>query len=180
MLPSSTASGPRRVPPPASQLLAKADCEPKRFVREFRGGAGDLEVGAQGRRRRASKASSAVDVVGTSKGRGFSGVMKRHNFQRPAGHARCEEVPPCTGRHRRQRVPQPRVQGQEDARPVRQRPCTMRNQKLVRIDAEKNLLLIRGAVPGPNGGYVVVQANEQDVIERCSLGGSRRPGSYSR
>ena len=40
---------------------------------------------------------------------------------------------------------------------------TMRNQKVVRVDAENNLLLIRGAVPGPNGGYVIIQADEQVV-----------------
>ena len=45
---------------------------------------------------------------------------------------------------------------------IRQRHArTIRNQKLVSVDAENNLLLIRGAVPGPNGGYVVIQANEQ-------------------
>ena len=46
---------------------------------------------------------------------------------------------------------------------------TMRNLKLVRIDAENNLLLVRGAVPGPNGGYVIIQRNEQDVVEQLQV-----------
>src|SRR5215213_3897108 len=61
------------------ELLPKADCEPKRFVREIRGAAGDLQVGGK-----VDVSAMAdvprVDVVGTSKGRGFSGAMKRHNF----------------------------------------------------------------------------------------------------
>ena len=56
-----------------------------------------------------------------------------------------------------QRVPQPRRQGQADAGPVGNVKTTVRNQKLVKVDAENNLLLVRGAVPGPNGGYVVIQ-----------------------
>ena len=158
MLPSSTASARRSVLQAASSCLPKADCEPKRFIREIRGAAGDLAVGGQGRRRRACEGVEAVDVIGISKGRGFAGAMQAAQFHRPAGHARREEVPSRARRHRRQRVPQPRGQGQADGRAsTATSRTTMRNQKLVRVDAENNLLLIRGAVPGPNGGYVVIK-----------------------
>ena len=138
------------------EAVAKAGCEPKRFVREIRGSAEGVEVGA--------KVSvdifdgvKSVDVVATSKGRGFSGAMRRHNF---AGQRATHGVKKC---HRHMggtgcsafpsRVQKgARMPGQYGAK-----RCTVRNQRLVRVDAENNLLLIRGAVPGPNGGYVVVK-----------------------
>lgn len=141
------------------ELAPKADCEPQRFVREIRGPVGDLQVGAQ-----VSVANfdgvDRVDVVATSKGRGFSGAMKRHNF---SGQRATHGVKKC---HRHlggtgcSAFPSRVVKGARMPGQYGGGRCTMRNQKLVRIDAERNLLLIRGAVPGPNGGYVVVkQAN---------------------
>jgi len=135
---------------------AKADCEPKRFVREIRGAAGDLEVGAEVKVD-AFESIEAVDVVATSKGRGFSGAMKRHNF---AGQRATHGVKKC---HRHlggtgcSAYPSRLFKGIRMPGQYGGKRCTMRNQKLAGIDAEKNLLLIRGAVPGPNGGYVVVQ-----------------------
>jgi large subunit ribosomal protein L3 len=141
------------------ELLPKAGCEPKRFVREIRGASGALQVGSQ-IDVSAFEGVERVDVVATSKGRGFSGAMKRHNFSgqrathgvkkchRHLGGTGCSAFPSRVFKG----VRMPGHYGAER--------CTVRNQKLVRIDAERNLLLIRGAVPGPNGGYVVVkQAN---------------------
>jgi large subunit ribosomal protein L3 len=141
------------------EVAPKADCEPQRFVREIRGPVGDLQVGSQ-----VSVANfdgvDRVDVVATSKGRGFSGAMKRHNF---SGQRATHGVKKC---HRHlggtgcSAFPSRVVKGARMPGQYGGGRCTMRNQKLVRIDAERNLLLIRGAVPGPNGGYVVVkQAN---------------------
>ncbi len=135
---------------------ARADCEPKRFVREVRGSVGDLEVGSRvdvG----AFEGISHVDVVATSKGRGFSGAMKRHNFsgQRAThGVKKCHRHLGGTGcsAYPSRLFKGVRMPGQYGAR-----QSTMRNQKLVRIDVERNLLLICGAVPGPNGGFVVVK-----------------------
>ena len=136
--------------------VAKPNCEPKRFVREIRGSAGALEIGSQVNVD-AFEGIDAVDVVATSKGRGFSGVMKRHNF---AGQRASHGVKKC---HRHMggtgcsASPSRLFKGIRMPGQYGAQRCTVRNQKLVQIDTEQNLLLIRGAVPGPNGGYVVVQ-----------------------
>src|SRR5215467_2683001 len=62
------------------ELLPKADCEPKRFIREFRAPAGELTVGKELTVEMFEKIK-AVDITGTSKGKGFQGAMKRHNFK---------------------------------------------------------------------------------------------------
>ena len=137
-------------------LLAKADCEPKRFVRELRGPAGDLEVGAK-IDVTVMEGVARVDVVATSKGRGFSGAMRRHNFhgQRAThGVKKCHRAVGGTGASA---FPSRLFKGKKMVGQYGNQRCTMRNQKLVRIDAERNLLLIRGAVPGPNGGYVIIK-----------------------
>lgn len=138
------------------EAIAKAGCEPKRFIREIRGGAGDLEVGSK-IDVSALEGIARVDVVGTSKGRGFSGAMKRHNFhgQRAThGVKKCHRALGGTGASA---FPSRLFKGKKMPGQYGSARCTVRNQKLVKIDAEQNLLLIRGAVPGPNGGYVVVQ-----------------------
>lgn len=138
------------------EATAKAGCEPKRFVREIRGGAGELEVGGKvdvG----AFADVQRVDVVATSKGRGFSGAMKRHNF---AGQRASHGVKKC---HRHlggtgcSAYPSRLFKGVRMPGQYGNRRTTVRNQKIVKVDADQNLLLIRGAVPGPNGGFVVVQ-----------------------
>lgn len=137
------------------QLPAKAGCEPKRFVREFRG-ATDLQVGAE-----VTAADLdgvvAVDVVGTSRGRGYSGVMKRHNF---AGQRATHGVKKChrhAGGTSMNTYPGRTFKGKKMAGRYGGTRTTMRNLKVVRVDAENNLLLVRGAVPGPRGGFVIVQ-----------------------
>lgn len=136
--------------------VVKPDCEPKRFVREIRGGAGELEVGGQVTVD-AFEGIASVDVIATSKGRGFSGAMKRHNFagQRAShGVKKCHRHMGGTGAcaNPSRLFKGVRMPGQYGAQ-----RCTVRNQKLVSVDAEENLLLVRGAIPGPNGGYVVVK-----------------------
>ncbi|NOY40827.1 MAG: 50S ribosomal protein L3 [Planctomycetes bacterium] len=134
----------------------KPNCEPKRFIREIRGPAGELEVGSQVEVG-AFEDVACVDVVGTSKGRGFSGAMKRHNFsgQRAShGVKKCHRHMGGTGCSA---SPSRLFKGVRMPGHYGAARCTVRNQKVVRIDAERNLLLIRGAIPGPNGGYVVVQ-----------------------
>jgi len=136
------------------ELTVKPNCEPKRFVREIRDGAG--EVGSQVSVEAFAEIAS-VDVTATSKGRGFSGAMKRHNFsgQRAThGVKKCHRHMGGTGACA---SPSRLFKGVRMPGQYGNTRCTVRNQKVVRVDAEQNLLLIRGAVPGPNGGYVVVQ-----------------------
>ena len=133
----------------------KAGCEPQRFVREIRGVVKDLEIGATvdlG----ALADVKAVDVVGISKGRGTAGVMKRHNFSgqrathgvkkchRHAGGTGCSAYPSRIFKGKR-------MAGRYGAAQI-----TQRNLKVMQVDTENNLLVIKGAVPGPNGGYLVI------------------------
>ncbi|HEY6564637.1 MAG TPA: 50S ribosomal protein L3 [Pirellulaceae bacterium] len=136
--------------------LARADCEPKRFVREFRDWSAPPSVGEQVRVE-VLEGVQAVDVTGISKGRGFTGVMKRHNFSgqrashgvkkvhRHLGSAGCSAFPSRTFKGKR--MPGQYGNGQ----------VTARNLKVVQIVPGENLVLVQGAVPGPNGGYVILR-----------------------
>jgi large subunit ribosomal protein L3 len=136
-------------------LLAKADCEPKKFVREFRGD-GDHQVGAQVLVSLLDGVK-AVDVTGTSKGCGFSGWMKRHNYAGQRATHGVKKVHRHPGGTAAGTYPGRVRKGKKGAGHYGVDRVTMRNLKVVRVDAEKNLLLVKGAVPGPAGGYVIVQ-----------------------
>jgi large subunit ribosomal protein L3 len=138
------------------EALPKAGCEPKRFVREIRGVAGDLAVGGQVKVE-ALEGVAAIDITAISKGRGFAGAIKRHNFsgQRAThGVKKCHRALGGTGASA---FPSRVVKGKRMPGQLGNARTTVRNQKLVKVDAENNLLLVRGAVPGPNGGFVVIQ-----------------------
>ena len=138
------------------EAVAKADCEPKRLVREFRGSFDGVNVGDTVGVDEFSEVS-AVDVVGTTKGRGFAGAMKRHNF---AGQRATHGVKKC---HRHaggtgcSAYPSRLFKGKRMAGQYGNARCTVRNLKVVQVDADNQLLLVRGAVPGPNGGYVMIR-----------------------
>ncbi len=98
-----------------------------------------------------------VDVTGTSKGKGFAGVMKRHNFHggpRTHGQSDRARAPGSIGSGT---TPGRVVKGMRMAGHMGQERVTTQNLKVVRVDAEKNLLLIKGAVPGSNGGLVTIR-----------------------
>ena len=131
---------------------------PRYFVREIRvpkDEAAGFEAGQQVTTEIFEKGEH-VDVVGTSKGRGFTGVVKRHGFSKfPRGHGTHEWTRHggsigCRkpmGTRRGQRMP-----GQHGNARV-----TVQNLKVASILADQNVLLIRGGIPGPNGGYVLVR-----------------------
>lgn len=135
-----------------------ANAEPKRFVREIRqdGPVSGVEAG-QKLTVDVFKEVQSVDVTGTSKGRGYSGVMKRHGFgglRASHGVKRMHRHPGSSGpsadpSHTRKGIRKPGQFGHERV--------TVRNLKVVQVDPERNLLLVRGAVPGPNGGYLLVR-----------------------
>ena len=138
------------------ELLQKADCEPKRFVREIRGPVGELAVGGQVKVDALANVA-AIDITGISKGRGFAGAIKRHNFsgQRAThGVKKCHRALGGTGASA---FPSRVMKGRRMPGQYGNAKTTVRNQKLVKVDPENNLLLVLGAVPGPNGGYVVIK-----------------------
>jgi large subunit ribosomal protein L3 len=138
------------------ELAPKADCEPKRYVREFRGSAGDYSVGQEVKVDVFSEVA-AVDVVGTSKGRGFAGVMKRHNFHGQRATHGVKKVHRHAGGTGMSASPSRLFKGKRMAGQYGNAQTTVRNLKVVGVDSENNLLLVRGAIPGPNGGFVVVR-----------------------
>ena len=138
------------------EIPAKPNCEPKRFIREVRGSVEGYEVGQElgvGELADVEK----VDIIGTSKGRGYAGVMKRHNFSgqrashgvkkvhRHAGGTGCSASPSRVFKGRR-------MSGRYGGSQI-----TTRNLKVVKVDTDNNLLVVKGAIPGPNGGLVVVR-----------------------
>lgn len=135
----------------------KAKVEPKRFIREVAfEGEEDLALGSTVTLN-ALDGVESVDVTGVSKGRGFQGVVKRHGFRgRPASHGSSKD-------HRRpgsiaaSATPSRVFKGKRMPGQMGNKRCTVRNLKVVELDPERNLLMVLGAVPGPNGGYVVVK-----------------------
>ena len=135
---------------------AKANCEPKRFIREFRSAAGDLAIGQQLTVTLFEKVV-AVDVTGTSKGRGTSGVMRRHHFSGQRASHGVKKVHRHGGSSGMNTFPARVFKGKRMAGRLGNERVTARNLKVVKIDADQNLLLVRGAVPGPNGGYLIIK-----------------------
>ncbi|HUG19760.1 MAG TPA: 50S ribosomal protein L3 [Planctomycetaceae bacterium] len=140
------------------ELAAKAECEPKKFVREFRtdGEQHGLEIG-QELTVAVFGEVPFVDVIGTSKGRGTAGVMKRHNFAGQRATHGVKKVHRHAGSIGMSADQSKVVKGMKMAGQYGNARCTMRHLKVVRVDEANNLLLLRGAVPGPNGSQVVIR-----------------------
>lgn len=139
-----------------AEPLAKADCEPQRFIREFREPAGELKVGDK-LTVTLLEGVKAVDVTGISKGRGTAGLMKRHNFKGQRATHGVKKVHRHSGGTSANTFPARVMKGKKMVGRLGNEKSTMRNIKLVKVDAENNLVLVRGAVPGPNGGYVIIR-----------------------
>ena len=138
------------------EVAVKAGCEPKKFVRELRGGADGVEVGQEVKVDALGEVGR-VDVIGVAKGRGYSGVMRRHNF---AGQRASHGVKKChrhAGGTGMSASPSRLFKGKRMAGQYGAKRVTVRNLNVVKVDAENNLLLVEGAVPGPTGGYLVVR-----------------------
>ncbi len=103
------------------------------------------------------KAGDVVDVTGTSKGKGFAGVVKRYHFRGgPKTHGQSDRVR-APGSIGSGTTPGRVVKGMRMAGHMGQERVTTQNVKIVRVDAEKNLILIKGTVPGVNGGLVMIR-----------------------
>ena len=139
----------------------KANCEPQRFIREFRlEKASDAAVGSVLTAAEVFKDIKAVDVTGTSKGRGTTGTMKGHNFHGlPASHGvkKHHRSPGSVGSHASNRGSGRPKRGKKMAGRYGAERVTTRNLRIVRIDADNHLVLVEGAVPGPNGGLVLIR-----------------------
>lgn len=134
----------------------KAGTAPKRFVREFRGvNLSEYEVGQQ-LKADVFGAGEAVDVIGVSKGKGYAGPIKRHNQHRgPMSHgSKYHRGVGSLGAV----APNRTFKGQSMAGRMGGERVTVQNLEVVRVDTEKNVLLIKGSVPGPKNSYVTVRS----------------------
>lgn len=140
---------------PAKGHVAKANTTPKRFIREFRNvELGEVEVGKE-ITVEIFKAGDIVDVTGTSKGKGFQGAIKRYGQSRgPMSHgSRYHRRPGSMGPVAPNRV----FKNKRLAGRMGNDKVTMKNLEIVRVDAKRNALLIKGNVPGANKSLVTVK-----------------------
>ena len=139
---------------PAKGHVAKANTAPKRFIREFKNIEG-LEVGSE-ITVDTFEAGDVVDVTGTSKGKGFQGVIKRHGQSRgPMAHG--SKFHRHQGSNGACSSPSRVFKGKGMPGHMGCVKVTVQNLEVVRVDAEKNLLLVKGAVPGPKKALVTIK-----------------------
>lgn len=140
---------------PEKGHFEKSGVKPVRFLKEFRlDNVDDYQVG-QEIKVDVFETGDNIDVVGTSKGKGFAGTIKRHNMQRgPMGH----------GSKSHRRVGSAGAKGPARVFKGSRRPgrmggerVTIQNLEIVKIDTERNLLVVKGAVPGPKGSLLTVK-----------------------
>ena len=137
--------------------LAKADAPPSRHVREFRDEAGELTVGETVGVDVFEK-GDRVKVSGTSKGKGFQGTIKRHNFSRgPVSHGSHNVRAP--GSIGASATPSRVFKGIRGPGRMGGKRVTQKGLTIVEIRAKDNLLMVRGAVPGPRNGVVEVRTD---------------------
>lgn len=150
------AVGPRQRKPSKAEagVFKKADVAPRRFLREIPavdGAEPGAKVGIE-----ILDAGKLVDVCGDIKGRGFAGVMKRHNFSgHKATHGTCKHRGPGSIGCRMD--PGKVFKNKRMAGHWGDEQVTVRNLKIVSVDKDKNLVVLRGAIPGPNGGLVAIK-----------------------
>lgn len=149
----------RRPTKPVTGHFAKANIDPSRYLVELRlEDIGTYEAGSE-IKADVFDEGEVVDVIGVTKGKGFAGVMKRHNFKgqgashgNQASHRAPGSIGACA-------TPARVFKGTRMAGHMGHRRVTTLNLLVIKADAERNLLLIRGAIPGPRGGLVMVRSS---------------------
>ena len=148
----------RRPTKPVAGHFAKANVEPSRYLVELRlEDIGEYEAGSE-IKADVFDEGEVVDVIGVTKGKGFAGVMKRHNFKGQGashGNQASHRVPGSIGACA---TPARVFKGTRMAGHMGHRRVTTLNLRVIKADPERNLLLIRGAIPGPRGGLVMVRS----------------------
>jgi large subunit ribosomal protein L3 len=160
---------PRKVTKPVAGLFAKAGVTPRRYVAEVRtDDASEYQVG-QEVTTEAFQAGQLVDATGTSKGKGTAGVVKRHGFRGLSsshGTQRKHRAPGSIGGCA---TPGRVFKGLRMAGRMGAAATTVQNLTVHSVDAERGLLLIRGAVPGAAGGLVMVRSAAKAPLAGANL-----------
>lgn len=143
---------------PETGHAKKANAAPKRYVREVRGvNLADFEVGQEVKVDVFSE-GEFVDVTGTSKGKGFQGVIKRHGHSRgPMSHGSKYHRGPGSFAAIRtaSRIPK----GMKMAGHMGNETITLQNLEVVKVDVERNVILVKGSIPGPKNSYVDIKTS---------------------
>jgi large subunit ribosomal protein L3 len=141
----------------------KANVSPMKFLKEFRlrDSAKETEIGSKVLVDQFST-NDEVDVTGISKGKGFAGLVKRHHFGGGAAThgSMFHRAPGSIGASA---FPSRVLKGMRAAGHMGQERVTMRNLSIVKVDAENHLLMVKGAVPGANGSYLIIKKNAKSV-----------------
>ncbi len=137
--------------------LKKVDAPPLRHLVEFRGDAGELKLG-ESVTVAAFEVGARVKIAGVTKGKGFQGTIRRHNFKSgPKSHGSHNVRAP--GSIGASATPARVMKGIRGPGQMGNRRATQRGLEVIAVDAAQNLLLVRGSVPGPRGGVVEVRAD---------------------
>ena len=147
----------KRVTKPLKGHFDKADVAPKKTLREFRFDNCDAFNVGDIVKADAFAAGDHVDVVGTSKGKGYAGAIKRWNFHRLKETHGSGPVARHGGSNGANSSPSRVFPGLKMAGHLGAEKVTVQNLAVVKVDAENNLIALKGAVPGPNGGIVVIR-----------------------
>lgn len=147
-----------RVSKPEAGHFKKAGVEPGNVVREFRtDNLSEFEVNQEISIQQVFESVKVVDVTGISKGKGFQGTVKRHNFRTQDathGNSLSHRAPGSIGQNQ---TPGRVFKGKKMAGQMGNKQCTVQSLQLVKIDADRNLMLIKGSVPGAPGTMVEVK-----------------------
>lgn len=165
-----------RVTRPMRGHFAKHNLPPMKFLREV-----PIEVEEKAQTDGAVKVGDRVlvdifegerfvDIRGISKGRGFTGVVKRHHFGGgPKSHGSMFQIPGSIGSSA---FPSRVFKGMRMSGHMGNAQATVRNLRILGVDKEENLLVVEGSVPGPNGGYLVITKAKKPPRERRGFAGA--------
>ncbi|HET7442000.1 MAG TPA: 50S ribosomal protein L3 [Terriglobales bacterium] len=170
-----------RITKPMRGHFAKHNLPPMKFVREV-----PLEVEEKGQEQKAEtdgaikvgdrvlvdifEGEKFVDVRGISKGRGFTGVVKRHHFGGgPKSHGSMFQIPGSIGSSA---FPSRVFKGMRMSGHMGNAQATVRNLRVLGVDKDENLLVVEGSIPGPNGGYIVITKAKKPPRERRGFAGA--------
>ncbi|MEM7007595.1 MAG: 50S ribosomal protein L3 [Thermodesulfobacteriota bacterium] len=157
---------PQRVSKPMLGHFKKAGVPPLRHLVEFDPNGEDYNLGDTIEASIFNEGDT-VDVSATSKGKGFSGTMKRHNFAgQPASHGGMAHRRP--GGIGQASYPGKVWKGIKMAGQMGNEKVTVQGLKVVKVDAEKNILLVKGSIPGPNGGTVVIKRTTKGRVDSAA------------
>ncbi len=148
---------PNKVNKPMKGHFEKSNVAPKRTLREFRFENTDAYELGQIVKADIFAAGDKIDVTGTSKGKGYAGVIKRWNFQRLKETHGSGPVARHGGSMGACSTPSRVWKGKKMAGHLGTEKVTVQNLAVVKVDVENNLIAVKGAIPGPNGGTVVIK-----------------------